>query len=119
MKLFLYLSLITICLSCSSRRSSSALYPADISYIEYHGGDGSSMDSAVIIKKAKGSFDGIEAEYAFINKIYGRQNVGWQLKQQSLLHQNGKSYDQIDFKVINTGKETTIYFDITAFFGKY
>jgi hypothetical protein len=82
--------------------------------VKYEGGDGSSMEKAIIIKGAKGSEAGIGAEYAWLAKKY----PGYKTREQALLGDKKKKYDMIS---ITTGecKQVEVYFDISEFFGKF
>jgi hypothetical protein len=82
--------------------------------ITFEGGNGSSPESAVVIKGAVTGREGIRAEALWI----GINHPEWRKEQQSLVTgQDGKHYDAIDY-IDNTGGRRTIYFDITDFFGK-
>ena len=83
----------------------------------YSGGDGSSEENAVIIN-CDNSLFGISFEYSYIEYLYGKQNEDWTVKQQSLFHKNGKSYDKIEIELKN-GSKKIIYFDATKFLGKF
>ena len=87
--------------------------PARIGGIVFAGGDGSSMDKAVLIKNAKGEVEGVAAEYQWL----ARTCPGYKLTRQAMLSQGGRSYDMIEFTDAQ-GQAKAIYFDITAFFGK-
>jgi hypothetical protein len=76
------------------------------------GGDGSSIDKAVIIK-APDNFIGVRIEYTWIKK----NCPGWQLERQSTFKAGNKIYDKMDFRTPDA-RLKTIYFDITAFYGK-
>jgi hypothetical protein len=79
----------------------------------YAGGDGSSIEKAIIIR-AKNSHAGVRAEYDWLMQKF----PGFKRVLQSLLTPgDGKAYDEI---VIDTadGRRLEIYFDISAFFGK-
>jgi len=80
--------------------------------VTFSGGDGSSIEKAVIIK-APNNFIGVRAEYDWIKK----NHPNWQLKEQSLLNVRSKVYDKMVFQTPQ-GQPATIYFDITDFFGK-
>jgi len=84
--------------------------------VEYAGGDGSSKENAVIIKGAKSSMEGIGAEYRYLSEKFGERGKDWELILQSLIEDKGKRYDMmiVDLK---DGTNTTIYFDISGFFG--
>jgi hypothetical protein len=75
--------------------------------------DGTSFDKAIIIKEYTES-KGINAEYQWLRDNF----PGYKLKQQSLSNNNKKYYDVMDI-ITSEGKEKTIYFDISDFFGKY
>lgn len=80
--------------------------------ISYSGGDGSSLEKAVIIKGATEE-TGVRAEYSYIEKHY----PGFKRGAQSLQNSKGRMFDAIEFTTAD-GKKKTIYFDITDFFGK-
>jgi hypothetical protein len=84
-----------------------------IGHIVFEGGDGSSMEQAVVIKHARNEEQGVDAEAKWIKKVH----PGWQKGEQSLLSHKDKSYDRIAYATPD-GKTMTIFFDITDFFGK-
>jgi len=81
--------------------------------IAFSGGDGSTLEKAVIIKGATEA-TGVDAEYAYLQKHFPGCRTG----SQSLQNVKGKAYDVLEFTPTG-GKKQTIYFDITAFFGKF
>lgn len=85
--------------------------------IEFLGGDGSSQKQAILIHGAKGENDGVAAEYKYLELLYGAEGERWNRSEQSLLEDNGRSYDELDFTL--DGKRVSIYFDITEYFGKF
>jgi hypothetical protein len=88
--------------------------PASPDGITYEGGDGSSIEKAVIIKGAPNTFKGVGAEADWIRK----NHPGWRKGMQALTHVGKKYYDRIDYTTPG-GETRTIYFDITDFFGKW
>ncbi len=78
----------------------------------FSGGDGSSMESAVIIRGARDEEAGVAAERTWLEQRY----PGFHQGQQSLLGSKGKNYDEI--KITTQEGAKTVYFDITDFFGK-
>jgi hypothetical protein len=80
--------------------------------VSFAGGDGSSIENAVIIK-APNELAGVRGEYNWIRK----NRPGWQLEKQSMLNKGGKVYDKMDFQTPD-GRRVTLYFDITDFVGK-
>ena len=87
--------------------------PVKIGKLVFEGGDGSSIEQAVVIKNAKGEEDGVDAESKWIRKVH----PGWRKGDQALLSKDGKSYDRIDYTTPK-GEARMIFFDITEFFGK-
>lgn len=80
--------------------------------ITFEGGDGTSIENAVIIKGAS-EMTGVRAEYEYL----ARHFPGYTKGKQSLLKQDGRIYDLLEFTVRDQKK--AIYFDITDFFGKF
>lgn len=88
--------------------------PVKIGHLVFEGGDGSSLEQAVIIKNAKNEEEGVDAEAKWIRKVH----PGWRKGDQALLSEKGKAYDRIEYTTPD-GKTKTIFFDITEFFGKF
>jgi hypothetical protein len=81
--------------------------------VSYGGGDGTSLSKAVVIK-ASDEEQGVAAEYRYVAKHFN----GYRLRSQSLfLQTGGPVYDVMKF-IGPDGKEHTIYFDISSYFGK-
>ena len=87
--------------------------------IRFEGGDGLSIESAIIINGAKNEGEGITAEYVYIGKKHGERDIDWKPFMQSFLGKNGNHYDKIQIEDIKNNIKISYYFDITAFFGKY
>jgi hypothetical protein len=130
LKCILILVTLTTLYACHSRKGGSSagktptydstyIKVADRGSISFSGGNGSSMEHAVVINNAKGSMDGVSAEYYYIEQVEGRRGDKWAMVSQALLSENGKSYDLINITIIETGKKKSYYFDITGFFGKW
>jgi hypothetical protein len=81
--------------------------------VQFAGGDGSSVESAVVIRGAKNEKDGIASEHHYLSQHFG----SWFLKRQVLVNQKGRVYDQMEITDQN-GKQRAVFFDITDFFGK-
>ena len=80
----------------------------------FSGGDGSSIQQAVVITGATGEKTGIRAEYIWLHEHY----PGYRLRLQRLRNEEMKAYDEMRI-ITSDGKSRTIFFDITSFFGKY
>ena len=85
----------------------------ELNQIIYEGGDGSSVENAIIIKNATTTHDGIEAEYTWIEKKHGEYNT----IKQSTKALNDKWYDIITVRLLSDNKIVKIFFDITDFYG--
>ena len=82
--------------------------------IQYGGGDGLSIATAVVILHAKGEDDGVRAEYHWI----ATHHPGWKTQGQALLQGKKGLYDKI-ICVKPDGKTVNVFFEISGFFGKY
>ncbi len=80
--------------------------------VSFAGGDGTSIEDAVIIK-APNELTGVRGEYDWIRK----NHPDWQLEKQSVLKGGGKIYDKMIFQTPD-GRSVTLFFDITDFAGK-
>jgi hypothetical protein len=87
--------------------------PIKIGDTMYEGGDGSTMETAVIIRNAVSEAEGVRAEAKWVNKVH----PGWRKGEQALLNEKGRAYDRITYTT-PAGEPKVLYFDITAFFGK-
>lgn len=79
--------------------------------IRYSGGNGSSLEEAVVIHTLDHTW-GVEAEYWYLNYTYGR------IKKRSQSVRNGaggRHYDCISFTALG-GRELSIYFDISGYY---
>lgn len=86
--------------------------------LSYSGGDGLTKDNPVVIH-AKTSTMGIPAEYAYIEKMYGKQDEDWKVELR--FHgnsDNGRSFETFNI-MLRSGQAVTIHFDITEFYGKF
>jgi hypothetical protein len=101
-----------LCKDTESNIKSPALMGAKIPDNTFAGGDGSSIEQAVIIKQAKNSFEAIPLERLWI----GDKCPGFKKVKQSLVERNGRKYDVIRMRC-GGEEETEVYFDITDCFG--
>ena len=85
--------------------------------MRYLGGDGSTIENAIIIN-AQSTLDGVAAEYKYISNKHGERNRNWSLKYQFLTKKDDKHFDAMVVKLTN-GQELTYYFDISMFIGKF
>ena len=81
--------------------------------IRFSGGDGGSVETAVVIEGARNEEEGIVAESYWIS----RNRPGWRKGDQALINANARQFDRISYTSPD-GKQAVIFFDITSFFGK-
>ncbi|MBK9096700.1 MAG: hypothetical protein IPM14_01005 [bacterium] len=74
-------------------------------------------EEAIIILGAKDETEGVDAEYIWIEKRFGKQNINWELIDQELVDDGDKQYDILRIKFPD-GKIEEFWFDITDFYGK-
>jgi hypothetical protein len=82
--------------------------------ISYAGGDGSSMEKAIIEQGVTTDGAATKAEYVYLAQHFPHYHMG----RQSLLNEKGKAYDLLEFTDAS-GHQGKVYFDITATFGKF
>ena len=85
--------------------------------IQYKGGDGSSKEKAIIILGANSEFEGVDAEYVWLEEKYGEENIEWEMIDQTLLDEGDKQFDLLKIKFSN-GNTKEFWFEITGFYGK-
>ncbi|MBV8037589.1 hypothetical protein [Roseateles sp.] len=82
--------------------------------VAFAGSDGGSMAHAVVILTELKGRAGVQAEYIWLMQRY----PGFKLRVQALVHKDARHYDRLDITTAD-GRELSIWFDITAFFGKF
>lgn len=90
----------------------------DFSNYKFTGGDGSSQKRAVVISSRTES-EGIAAQYYFIGKKYGMRDVEWKVLSQECQKSKSRMYDSINIKLLKTNEIIKVWFDITAYYGKF
>ena len=83
----------------------------------YSGGSGETPDTAIVINLSN-SFEGVPAEYAYVQRVCGRKDLDWTLEKQMNKSLNGREYDVLKIKMKDGGTRE-FWFDITSFFGKH
>lgn len=85
--------------------------------VTYSAHKGKSIEDAIIITDVNDHFEGINAEYHYIEHKFGQRGVDWQLIRQELLKENEGVYDRL---IIQLSDQTVVslYFNLSEFFGK-
>lgn len=94
--------------------------------IEIAGGDGSSLETAVVIEAPDSTLGALAEEYV-LEKRFGKRVAsiskaapgtrGWKLRQQSTVKKEGKRYKRVDIRLTDQST-TSVFFDVSSFFGK-
>jgi hypothetical protein len=118
---FLFLACCAFLVGCQgvgdTRAPTPAAAPAPAAVpgqVSFAGGDGNSIEPAVLIKGAPNESVGVSSEYKGV-RDHAR---GLAIRRQSLLSAGGRLYDQLD-GVLPNGDSRAVFFDISEFFGKY
>lgn len=92
--------------------------------VSYGGGDGTSMDKAIVVN-APNESEGVGAEYDWLAAKFGPRNIAWKMDLQSTADDAGKMYDILEVEFLKdagaykAGDKLSFFFDITAFYGKF
>jgi hypothetical protein len=86
--------------------------------IRFEGGDGSSVENVVVIKGASSASDGIASELIYLEQKFGKKDVEWNFKSAAHFKRKWKHFDVIEVELNSSKSDTSIYFDISSFFGK-
>lgn len=114
MKYLLLLFLFLVSAGAEAKHAAAAAQPSSAGQkIMFSGGDGSSMDQAIVIESAEGEIDWDEAEYSLIGNLF----PGFKLKSKGIVKKGGKQYDHL-LGVKADGTKAEFYFDITLFADK-
>src|SRR5215475_13849920 len=83
--------------------------------ISYEGGNGDSVEAAIVVRGARFDLEGTYAEFAWLTQKYGQKDKDWKL----LTHSHGKhgTRDIDTFEIqLADGTPVTVFFDCTESF---
>lgn len=83
----------------------------------FEGGDGETIDDAILVLGAPTHSAGIKAEYDYLTQKYGRPGSDWTLEHQALVRSRNRPYDEMVIRLAD-GTMKVIFFDLTDFFGR-
>jgi hypothetical protein len=92
--------------------------------VSYGGGDGTSLEKAVIVNAANEK-EGVGAEYDWLAQKFGPRGYVWQMNEQSTAEDGGKLYDILEVEFLKdtggykTGAKQDFFFEISSFYGKF
>lgn len=82
--------------------------------IQFKGGNGSSKEKAIIIHGVYTEWEGVDAEYNYMERKYGN----FEIESQTFVDDGEKKYDIISISYALNEKKKELWFDITNFYGK-
>jgi hypothetical protein len=82
--------------------------------VSYEGGDGSSVEQAVLIRNAANEGIGIKCEYLWVIKHY----PSFHFENEDYLHVNNRVYGTIEGNLQGDAAKRVFYFDATDYIGK-
>jgi hypothetical protein len=87
--------------------------------ISFAGGDGSTIENAIIITGAKTDKESVISEQVYFMNRFGIKGQDWQMISQAEIENKGKMYDLMQIIKLKDNKNESYYFDISCCFGKY
>ena len=86
--------------------------------ITFDGGDGLSMQSAVVINGTEMGQYGSKAQFIWVGLQQGHRGIDWQLRSQQIEQEGEKLYASMVIQDFIRGRDRTYWFDISEFYGK-
>src|SRR5271166_1017019 len=83
--------------------------------IVFEGGNGDTVENAVIVRGARLDLAGTYAEFAWLAQVYGKKDLDWTLISHSHSVQGGRDIDTFVLR-LRDGTSRTVYFDCTESF---
>ena len=83
----------------------------------YEGGDGSTVESAVIVRGAQSDLEGTAATFLWMHRHVGAKNDAWRLVTHATRREGLRAIDTFDV-ILRDGTPQSIHFDVTESFGK-
>ena len=84
--------------------------------VQFEGGNGTSLEKAIIINGAKTSDAGIAAEQHWIKQFYPDYKITFQAEVASRSNKS-RQYDRLTIESRQTAFQLDLYFDVTSFYG--
>ena len=91
--------------------------PFTLPHVWYEGGDGSTIDDAIIVRGAGSDLEGVAATFGWMHEHLGAKDEGWQLITHSSGSRGDRKIDTFNI-VLRGGTAKHVYFDVTESFGK-
>jgi len=81
--------------------------------VHFSGGDGASMEDAIIIYGPKSTNKAVGAEYYYLSQLHGKKNKDWRIAGQTLFQEGKKVYDILEVEIIESSERRIYYFDLS------
>ena len=85
--------------------------------IWFGGGNGDTVDNAIIVRGAQFDLVGTYAEFGWLARVHGQKDRDWTLISHSHEVRGGRDIDTFILRLTD-GTSRTVYFDCTESFGK-
>lgn len=81
----------------------------ELAVLKYEGGNGSTLEKAVIIKGLKDEVSALKAAYLWVDRNF----TNYQPEDTNFDRKDGKSYVIVSFVLVKEGRKVNVYFDVT------
>ena len=89
--------------------------PFTLPHVWYEGGDGSTIDDAIIVRGAGSDLEGVAATFGWMHEHLGAKDDSWQLISHSSGGRGARQIDTFNI-VLRGGTAKLVYFDVTESF---
>ena len=83
----------------------------------YEGGDGSTIDQAIIVRGAESDLEGVAATFGWMHEQLGPKDEGWRLVSHSTGERGLRKIDTFNV-ILQDGEPRHFYFDVSESFAK-
>jgi predicted GNAT superfamily acetyltransferase len=87
--------------------------------VRFTGGDGSSMEKAIIISGANNEIEAVPAEIAYISRRLGERDKSWKMTMQNNFRENGRIYVEYQIEDLEKGTKAAYFFDNTSLYSAF
>ncbi len=92
--------------------------PGEKAEVRFGGGNGDTIDRAVVIRGAAFDLAATWAEFAYVTQAYGQKDKDWKLISHTHGKQGDREIDTIEIELPG-GERRNFFFDVTESFGKW
>ena len=89
----------------------------ELPQFRYEGGDGSTLNDAIVVRGARSDLEGTAATFLWMHQHVGAKNDAWRLVTHSTGEEGVRKIDTFSV-ILRDGTHRSFYFDVTESFGK-